>query len=1059
MRNKFYLLTFIFFKISGYSFCQNHYTVSHYTSENGLPQNSIKDIAADSEGFIWLATEDGLVRFDGRQFKVFTSGYLKTGDNRVYTIRHGLHDIPGNGRNKQLYAGFLGGGILKIEKGGVSDGRAYFRDKLAKQSSLNIDPSSIIEAMGSPSDASPVTHPFRYTIYVGESENSFYMFDYERVIYYENWKKKYEIPFSIGKNHVQNYFSIGRHVYFFRENRTIIGILNKKVVDMPLSGEIMRDPAYRIKDNPIRLYWDNDSDQAFLYLGKNLYQLVQDMDGGLETKLLVEDFDFDSRGIGQVHFDSVNDKVYLGSITRGLFVLSKQPFQALTRIGSSDLQNVFYAQAPFSNNTVLTPTGLVIGKNDQNRQVSVMQVPALKDVDTGDQRSIVIEKDGTIWSQRGNVLFKIDGTGKNILGQWKLEGEIKAIYKKDQQIWLGVVRQGLLLIDLRDAGGSVKPIIADPLKEITYLASQTPSTLVAGTRNGLYTVDTSTKKVKLVEGTKDLYIKSIYVANPDQVWITVLEKGLMLVDKGQLISFPLDKNKYLTSPHCVINDGLGYLWVPTNRGLFQMALKDLLQYAISKTSRKLATSVSGKSISPELFYSYHSMEEGFNINEFNGNCQPCAVKLANGYISLPSLNGLVWFKPDQINHIVLDGDIVLDKAEVNLKTMAFSGDTLRFPINPENIRLDFTTPYFGNDYNLNLSYALVNQNTSKEPSIWIPIPNKDFAVRYSSLKSGNYVLMIKKLNGFGLNNYTLKKIYLNVPPLWYETIWANLLFVVVLILAVYFYVIYRLRKVNKENARLEGIVLLRTQSLETALSELEESKVQMSGQVHVMSRLLASISHDVQSPLHFIASASGDIPDLVQEGQLGNISRLATMISDLSNKTHHLLEDLLNYVKIQVYGNSLHFEKINLKELIDWKLELFKNVIAHRGNYFTNELPETITVTSDYQLLSIVIHNLIDNAIKYTRQGEIRIYTKAGNSTITELVISNAGSGISQKMIDMINGPGEKKHLNHSVKNAQITGLGLLIVKEMADLIGVTLKVEQTDVTSFHLVWNEKNED
>jgi hypothetical protein len=784
MKIKLYLLACIFFKISGYAFGQNHYTVSEYTSENGLPQNSIKDIAADSDGFIWLATEDGLVRFDGRQFKVFTSSYLKAGDNRVFYIRHGLRDIPGNGRNKQLYAYFYGGGILKMEKGGVSDGAAYLRDKWARRASLNIDYATIIEAVGSPSDASPATPPFHYMIYVGRSENNFYVCEYDRISYYEKWQKKYQIPFAVGKNHIQNYFSIGGHIYFFRENRSITAVLNKQVVDMPLSGEILRDPAYGRKDNPIRLYWDNDSDQAFLYLDKNLYQLVQQTDGRLETKLLIEDFDFDSRGIGQVHFDSVSDKVYLGSITRGLFVLSKQPFQTLATPGG-DLQNVFYAQTLFLNNTVLTPTGQVIGRDDQTGQIATNSIPAIKYGVPYDQRSIVRDKMGTIWTQRGGALYHIDKDGKKILKEWDLRNDIKTIYIAGRQIWLGIIGRGLFQINQAD--GEPELFIADPLKEITYLASQTPSTLLAGTRNGLYSVDISTKKVKLVEGTKGLFIKSIYVANRDQIWVTALEKGLMLIDRGALISFPLDKNKYLASPHCVVNDGLGYLWIPTNRGLFQMALKDLVQYVAIKTRKRPVSKAFGKSISPELFYSYHTMEEGFNTNEFNGNCQPCAVKLANGYISLPSLNGLVWFRPDQVGHKAPDGDIVLDKVEVNLKTMAFSGDTLRFPVNPENITLDFTTPYFGNDYNLNLSYALVNKNAYKEPSAWIPISNKDFTVRYSSLKSGNYVLMIKKLNGFGLNNYTLKKIYFNVPRLWYETIWAYLIFIFVLILAVYFY--------------------------------------------------------------------------------------------------------------------------------------------------------------------------------------------------------------------------------------------------------------------------------
>lgn len=47
------------------------YTISHYTDENGLPQNSVKFIAPDEEGFLWLATENGLVRFDGDHFRNF----------------------------------------------------------------------------------------------------------------------------------------------------------------------------------------------------------------------------------------------------------------------------------------------------------------------------------------------------------------------------------------------------------------------------------------------------------------------------------------------------------------------------------------------------------------------------------------------------------------------------------------------------------------------------------------------------------------------------------------------------------------------------------------------------------------------------------------------------------------------------------------------------------------------------------------------------------------------------------------------------------------------------
>src|SRR5882762_4235846 len=65
----------------------SQYTTRHFTDENGLPQNSIKSIAADADGFIWLATENGLVRFDGHQFMNFNQENLAISTSRMLYIQ------------------------------------------------------------------------------------------------------------------------------------------------------------------------------------------------------------------------------------------------------------------------------------------------------------------------------------------------------------------------------------------------------------------------------------------------------------------------------------------------------------------------------------------------------------------------------------------------------------------------------------------------------------------------------------------------------------------------------------------------------------------------------------------------------------------------------------------------------------------------------------------------------------------------------------------------------------------------------------------------------------
>jgi signal transduction histidine kinase/ligand-binding sensor domain-containing protein len=1043
------------------SFGQHGYSVKHYTAENGLPQNSVKSISGDSEGFVWLATEDGLVRFDGRGFYVFNTSNLNVKSNRVNIIKPSSRNsilpenvLTGSGRAQVTYAKFGLDEAVKIENGRATYDTNYSLNRDIKLHPLKKDSKDIYSVLGLPDLWYRSSVPnYRFMITGGSEEGNFYVCTPTHVNYFRNWKRQYKIANPVAD--LWNYFSIGERLYYFQRRKSFIKIFDKNLSRFPLTGDILYNPAYKAGNSDFKLYWNNNSDQAFLFLAGNLYTLEQQKNGYLATKLLVEDFDLPPREINVVYFDKTGGKIYLGSSTNGLYVLSKHQFQTLT-VAGENRPNIFYSQLPYQNNTVLTPTGIIVGKDIRTNTIIDKRLPVLKESNPSDRRIIIRDKNANIWVKNHGTLIQLSRNGEQIIKQWKFGNEVKAICQgKDSQIWVGVINEGLYKVD-PDAGP--KFFGTDSLKNITYLESLSKQQLLAGSVTGLYKIDLSRKKKPtLVEGTKDVYIKSIHISGPDRIWITAEKKGLMLLSgKEGLVLFPLDKNRYLATPHCVVDDGLGYIWVPTNRGLFQMNINDLLLYAKIKTADTGKTPAGQNQPLPELLYMYHTMDEGFNTNEFNGSCQPCGVRLANGHISLPSLNGLVWFKPGHINRYVPDGRIILDKAELNQQTLRISGDTIQFPLNPENIKIYFSTSYFGNDYNLNLSYALLKPGSAYKPPEWLPLDNKDFTVHYSSLNSGRYTLVIRKQNGFGINNYSYKRVYLIVPQRWYETTWAVSLFfatiTLVLIFGVHFYNIYRLKIIQRKNLQLEELVLSRTNSLENALIELRESKDQLNNQVHIMSRLLTSITHDVQSPLNYIAFASGHIPKMVEQQKFDGISEIGTMIAGLSQRTGNMLRDLLNYIKIQVYGKRMVSEEINLRALIDSKLEIFKNVTAHKGILLSNQIPDTIQINYDYHLLSIVIHNLIDNAVKYSGQGQIRIDATDNNPNETELVISNHGIPLAQEIIDIVNSPATE--FNHPFQIERTTGLGLIIVKEVAQLIGIKVYVTQTDITSFHLLLN-----
>src|SRR5690606_7031478 len=105
--------------------------------------------------------------------------------------------------------------------------------------------------------------------------------------------------------------------------------------------------------------------------------------------------------------------------------------------------------------------------------------------------------------------------------------------------------------------------------------------------------------------------------------------------KGQASHMPLDGQGFLAHAKCMLKDTAGYFWITTSKGLFRVYGQDFVDYADSRDSR--------------VYYQYYGKSNGFNSNEFNGNCQPCGIVLDNGYFSFPSLNGLVVFNPYSIN--------------------------------------------------------------------------------------------------------------------------------------------------------------------------------------------------------------------------------------------------------------------------------------------------------------------------------------------------------------------------------------------------------------------------
>jgi len=1014
-----------------------NYNLTRYTDENGLPQNSVKSIAADQAGFIWLATENGLVRFDGQHFNVFSKFNLSINDDRFFAIQPSMENSGLNKNNRRLIAAADGYEFAVIQDGKTVADSSYKR-LIKSLPFIERGFSKTYIATGSPTYIPDMdVGKEHYIIPVSNGNGTFYLCDRVSVSFYDRGKKKSRISLN---NHFKNFFIINGHLYYYNLNGTITGIEQSSISQFSLSGDILADPLYKGTKEGVSVYWNGANEMAFLYLNKNIYLLSTGRNGKMSTKLLVRNFDLISRNIHTFYYNSVDQSLFLGSVTEGFFVLRRQSFLTLTASGT-EMDNVFYAQGNYRDNTVITPKGFVIGLNESLGAATVQRFPAFKDAGD-DGRGLVVDKNGLIYVKHFNFLYQLDSYGSKVLNKWDLTDEIKQIYLgRDGVIWLGMKSNGLYRLDPNRLDSGPSFFVKGALTAVSYITARSDEWLLVGTEHGLFQLNVVTRKQQLLSGTDKMFIKSIHVSKSEEIWMTARDKGIMLFRENKLVVFPLDKNKYLAAAHCVFEDLNGFLWIPANKGLFSLQKNDFLRYAEEK--------IKGNDLSgTELFYQYYDKQDGFLTNEFNGGCQPCAVRLPNGYVSLPSLKGLVWFKPEKVVNPSQKGTILFDKVVYNEKLYHGLSDILSIPVSAKRIRFYFSVPYFGHPDNLQCSYAFVKRGSENELPEWTPMITSDLSIYFSALNSGEYTLLVKKINGFGKDNYTIKRLFITVPLLWYETMWAKFVFGVIMLIFIYCILQIRLYRLNRQNIKLEGKIAMRTQELET--SRIEQGK-----QLQIMSRLLTSMSHDIQSPLNFIVRTSVSVPKLIKRGEFEEVSEIVGLIRESSENMSALVADLLNYIKAYVYGKSMNFEEIQLALIVEDKLAVFKGMNELNGNQVVTSIPADMTVFSDYQMLYIVLNNLIDNATKFTSNGVINVHAYQTETKI-HLVISNNGLPLSPGLLLMFNQRSTTFGGNNTERSP--TGLGFFLVKEITELIHVGLEVTQTETTNFVLIFDKYHE-
>gem|GEM_PF-4468163 len=719
---------------------------------------------------------------------------------------------------------------------------------------------------------------------------------------------------------------------------------------------------------------------------------------GKEEVKVLQGFDLKAHEIITAYYDTATHFLFLGSASSGLYVC--QPHQFTTILNGHRV----YAQAELPGGEILTSSGTRVRNN--------RELPHVPEVDNIISRNILMkDRQGDLWTADESKVIQFSPDARRVKGLYLVSDDFTLAYllcDANNVFWAA------------DKGGNIWQLLPEQetwnksvrgLPRIKCMAEQAPGVLLVGTGGGLYQVKQGTTPQLLVAG-KD--IKDIYVHTPGEIWLATQYHSVLLYRNGRVFEMPLDARKWMQPVHCILPDAAGYLWITTNKGLFQASRKDMLDYADGKTQ--------------SVYYHYYGKDAGFNINEFNGSCEPCGIQLNDGRLSFPSMNGIVQFFPEQVHPSMPDKNICLDHVERDDTAYVPLSDTITTRKGMKWLSLQVSTPYFGDRSNLQLEYRLDAYDNAGE---WQALDDQG-KIRYTSLPPGQYTLQIRKRNGFGPDHFTYKQVVIIVPPFFYQTCWFMVSCIIGGLLGLYLLVRWRFRKIEWRNRQLEQRIEERTGELQGLVNALVTSEDKLRNQASKQEKINAAITHDIISPLQYMVN----VTEILQhETDESNRSKYLTNIVTTSRQVYNYSQNLSRYIRTSLQGSSQKKNNVEvaLRPLTEAVLADFNLLAAGQGNQLINEVAANVHVDSDIDMLRIVLHNLADNANKYTRGGIITIKTEQSDRGVL-LSVSDTGPGMPAHIRQWCN----RQTL---LPGGEHTGMGLLMVLELTGRLHIELSV------------------
>ena len=1038
-------------------FPAHSYLIKRIGIEQGLSNNYVVGITQDKTGFMWFATESGLNRFDGKEFKIY---------NKFFQNNLG---ISGNELNRVLADNTDDVIWIATQRAGLN----MFDCQTDSFHIFKYDPAN---SEGIASNA--------ITDLKNDSSGNLWIGTYDSgVDYYDKKTKAFThynqatVP-GLKSNQVWCIADDKKgHLYIghFMSGFSILSVKNKTAKHfVNMEG----DPN-SLPDNTVRCVFIDKSDNIWIGTDNGLalfnpetehftcFYNQKDKRNSLASNTIFS------------IMQSNDNQLWIGTEKGGISILNirKEMFLSPENIS---FQNIYQSdddlglshstvraiyQDCFNNKWIGTYSGGINFISHTPEYFHKWQHSALS---VEKNKLDVNEAWGMCEDNSGNIWVGTDGGGIQVFREgiksenYRKENSnlnnnaiLSALRDSEGNLWFGSFQGGVCVYNSKTKQFNNLVAQGFDAQIVRCLYEDDMKNIWIGTDGkGLYSFNLTIGKLKnYIAGENpfpaDNLIRAVSKDNYGRLWIGSFGEGLFILDSDfQMIkAFNTTSGFFSNTVNYVFKDSRGQMWVGTGEGLILFPEENVNKYTIYTEKDGLKNShikaitednngniwistnvgISEFLFSENKFYNYSS-NEGIPPGAFMSGS---VINSKSGIIYFGSQNGVCYFDPDQIPLNTRFPPVTFTGFQYytnNKNRLSLPEDKeINLPLNsPVRLKYNqntFTISFNVMDYSISelVEYAYrLNEATDR----WYNIENTN-EVNFRDLSPGKYNFSVKArlYNQDWSDNISSLRIEI-VPPLWL-TWWAKLLYAILFICIILY--IFRF---YKNRMMLENLLYLEKQHNQQQ-QLLNDEKLQF----------FTNIAHELRTPLTLII---GPIEDLLNDSSiLAKSEKKVRLIYKSTTRLLELINKILDFRKTETYNMPLCIIKGDLSKLVKEVSLKYKELNRNPNLSISASIETENTILYfDSENVRIVLDNLISNAFKYTSQGEIRIIMRSvweNDIQYTEIEVSDTGCGISKEELNKI------FSRYYQVKNehqSSGTGIGLSLVKNLTAIHQGIIRVE-----------------